>query len=39
MHNKAKEKIETLNKADSMVFETKQLKEFGDKLPKTKNRN
>ena len=35
--NKAKEKIETLNKADSMVFETeKQLKEFGDKLPEDK---
>ena len=35
--NKAKEKIESLNKADSMIFETeKQLKEFGDKLPADK---
>ena len=30
----AKDKIETKNKADSMVYQTeKQLKEYGDKLP------
>lgn len=35
--NKAKEKIDTINKADSMIFQTeKQLKEFGDKLPADK---
>ncbi len=33
----AKEKVDTLNKADSMIFQTeKQLKEFGDKLPTDK---
>ncbi len=32
-----KEKIDTINKADSMIFQTeKQLKEFGDKLPADK---
>ncbi len=32
-----KEKIDTVNKADSMIFQTeKQLKEFGDKLPADK---
>ncbi|HAM09126.1 MAG TPA: molecular chaperone DnaK, partial [Bacteroidales bacterium] len=35
--NKAKEKIEKINTADSMIFTTeKQLKEFGDKLPADK---
>ncbi|RKE03912.1 molecular chaperone DnaK [Marinifilum flexuosum] len=35
--NKAKEKIDTLNKADGMIFQTeKQLKEIGDKLPADK---
>jgi molecular chaperone DnaK len=35
--NKAKERIETLNKADGMIFQTeKQLKEIGDKLPADK---
>ena len=34
---KAKEKIDKLNQADSMIFQTeKQLKEFGDKLPADK---
>ncbi|MFA8433623.1 MAG: molecular chaperone DnaK [Marinifilaceae bacterium] len=34
---KAKEKIDTLNKADGMIFQTeKQLKEMGDKLPADK---
>ena len=34
---KEKEKIDTINKADSMIFQTeKQLKEFGDKLPTDK---
>lgn len=34
---KAKERIETLNKADSLIFQTgKQLKEFGDKIPADK---
>ena len=34
---KEKEKIDTINKADSMIFQTeKQLKEFGDKLPADK---
>ncbi len=34
---KEREKIETLNKADSMVFQTeKQLQELGDKLPADK---
>ena len=33
----AKEKVEVLNQADSLVFQTeKQLKEFGDKLPEDK---
>ena len=33
----AKEEVDTLNKADSMIFQTeKQLKEFGDKLPADK---
>ena len=37
--NKAKEKIDTINKADSMIFQTeKQLKEFGDKLPADKKK-
>ena len=32
-----KEQIETINKADSMIFQTeKQLKEFGDKIPADK---
>jgi len=35
--NKAKERVETINKADSMIFQTeKQLKEFGDKIPADK---
>ncbi len=35
--NKAKERAETLNKADSLIFQTeKQLKEFGDKIPADK---
>jgi molecular chaperone DnaK len=35
--NKAKEKVDALNKADSMIFQTeKQLKEIGDKLPADK---
>jgi molecular chaperone DnaK len=34
---KAKEKIDKINQADSMIFQTeKQLKEFGDKLPDDK---
>ena len=34
---KAKERIEKLNQADSMIFQTeKNLKEFGDKLPADK---
>jgi molecular chaperone DnaK len=34
---KAKEEIETVNKADSLIFQTeKQLKEFGDKIPANK---
>ena len=34
---KAKEEIDKLNTADSMIFQTeKQLKEFGDKLPEDK---
>ncbi|HEX4887679.1 MAG TPA: molecular chaperone DnaK [Luteibaculaceae bacterium] len=34
---KAKEAAETINKADSLIFQTeKQLKEFGDKLPADK---
>jgi molecular chaperone DnaK len=35
--NSAKEKVEKINTADSMIFTTeKQLKEFGDKLPEDK---
>jgi len=35
--NKAKEQVETINKADSMIFQTeKQLKEFSDKIPAEK---
>ena len=35
--NKKKEEVETLNKADGLIFQTeKQLKEFGDKLPEDK---
>jgi molecular chaperone DnaK len=35
--NKAKEKVDKVNTADSMIFTTeKQLKEFGDKLPADK---
>jgi molecular chaperone DnaK len=34
---KEKERVDTINKADSMIFQTeKQLKEFGDKLPDNK---
>ena len=33
----AKERVDTLNKADSLIFQTeKQLKEFGDKIPADK---
>ncbi len=35
----AKEKVEKLNQADSLIFQTeKQLKEFGDKLPEDKKK-
>jgi molecular chaperone DnaK len=35
--SKAKEKVEKINTADSMIFTTeKQLKEFGDKIPADK---
>ncbi|MDA9563879.1 molecular chaperone DnaK [Flavobacteriales bacterium] len=35
--NAAKEQIEKINKADSLIFQTeKQLKEFGDKIPAEK---
>jgi len=35
--NRAKEKVEKLNSADSMIFSTeKQLREYGDKLPADK---
>ncbi len=35
--NQAKERIEKLNSADSLIFQTeKQLKEFGDKIPADK---
>ncbi|MDX9726998.1 MAG: molecular chaperone DnaK [Bacteroidales bacterium] len=35
--NKAREKVEKLNSADSMIFSTeKQLREYGDKLPADK---
>jgi molecular chaperone DnaK len=34
---KAKDEVDTLNKADSLIFQTeKQLKEFGDKIPADK---
>ena len=34
---KEKERVDTINKADSMIFQTeKQLKEFGDKIPADK---
>ena len=34
---KAKEKIDTINKADALIFQTeKQLKEYGDKIPADK---
>ena len=37
--NKKKEEIETLNKADGMIFQTeKQMKEFGDKIPEEKKK-
>ncbi|MFN3555700.1 MAG: molecular chaperone DnaK [Bacteroidales bacterium] len=37
MDKKAKEEIEKVNAADSLVFQTeKQLKEFGDKIPEEK---
>lgn len=36
---KEKEKIEKLNQADSMIFQTeKQLKEYGDKIPEDKKK-
>ncbi len=36
---KAKEKVEKLNKADTLIFQTeKQLKEFGDKVPEEKKK-
>ncbi|MFO8088127.1 MAG: molecular chaperone DnaK [Bacteroidales bacterium] len=36
---KAKEKVEKLNKADALIFQTeKQLKEFGDKVPQEKKK-
>ncbi len=36
---KAKERVEKLNQADSLVFQTeKQLKEYGDKIPADKKR-
>ena len=35
----AKERVEKLNQADSLIFQTeKQLKEFGDKLPEDKKK-
>jgi molecular chaperone DnaK len=35
----AKEKVETINQADALVFQTeKQLKEFGDKIPEDKRK-
>jgi len=34
---KAKEEVDTVNKADSLIFQTeKQLKDFGDKIPEDK---
>jgi len=37
--NEAKEKVDTINKADSTIFQTeKQLKEIGDKLPVEKKK-
>jgi molecular chaperone DnaK len=36
---KAKEKVEKLNEADAMIFQTEnQMKEFGDKLPEDKKK-
>lgn len=36
---KAKEKVEKLNQADSLIFQTeKQLKEFGEKIPEDKKK-
>ena len=35
----AKEKVDTINKADTLIFQTeKQLKEFGDKIPEDKKK-
>ena len=35
----AREKVEKLNQADSLIFQTeKQLKEYGDKIPEDKRR-
>lgn len=35
----AKDRVETMNKADSLIFQTeKQLKEFGDKIPADKKK-
>nr|MBP7464478.1 Hsp70 family protein [Bacteroidales bacterium] len=39
MDRKARERIDKINKADSVIFETeKQLKEFGDKIPEDKRK-
>ncbi|NLA23571.1 MAG: Hsp70 family protein, partial [Bacteroidales bacterium] len=39
MDQKAKERVDAINKADSVIFETeKQLKEFGDKIPEDKRK-
>ncbi|HOY38964.1 MAG: molecular chaperone DnaK [Bacteroidales bacterium] len=39
MDRKAKERIDKINQADSMIFQTeKQLKEFGDKIPEAKRK-
>ncbi len=39
LDRKAKERIDKINQADSVIFETeKQLKEFGDKIPEEKRR-
>merc|ERR1711916_299731 len=36
---KKKEEVDTLNKADSLIFQTeRQLKEYGDKIPKDKKK-
>jgi molecular chaperone DnaK len=38
--NKRKEEVESLNKADSLIFQTeRQLKEYGDKLPADKKQS